>query len=83
LQRELDTKCDAEDIAANDYTLIIKKIPIDYEALNDDYDDDLKEFIEEHALDDKQIEVESVTLCYSLKEINILEKKKMKLIRKK
>jgi len=53
LQRELDTKCDAEDIAANDYTLIVKKIPIDYEAINDDYDDDLKDFMEKNGLDDK------------------------------
>ncbi len=33
--------CDFEDVAANDYALLVKNIPVDYQAINDDYDEDL------------------------------------------
>lgn len=45
-QRKLDEECDFSDISANDYTLLVENIPIEYDALNNDYDDDLKFFIE-------------------------------------
>lgn len=44
-QRKLDILCDEADISANDYTLLIENIPIEFTAIGDDYDDDLKDFI--------------------------------------
>ncbi len=45
-QRQTDKDCDDEDIAANDYTILVKNIPKYYDAIGDDYDDDLKAFLE-------------------------------------
>lgn len=59
---------------------MVKNIPKDFKTLNDDYDDDLKEHFKINSLEGKEIEVESVTLCYNLTEITNLEKKKEKLI---
>ncbi|EAS02382.2 phage head-tail family protein, putative (macronuclear) [Tetrahymena thermophila SB210] len=83
LQRELAYKCDDEDIAANDYTIMIKNIPKDFDAINDDYDDDIKEFFEKNSLQEKRVEVISVTLCYNLTEITALQNQKEKLIQQK
>ncbi|EWS72684.1 kinase domain protein (macronuclear) [Tetrahymena thermophila SB210] len=83
LQRQLDAKCDDEDISANDYTIMIKNVPKDFEAINDDYDDDIKEFFRVNSLEGKEVEVESVTLCYDLSEITKLELEKQQLIQKK
>lgn len=55
IQRELDNKCDTEDISANDYTIMIKHIPKSFEAKNDDYDDDLKEFLENNVNPEKVV----------------------------
>ncbi|KAL4489887.1 hypothetical protein ABPG72_010786 [Tetrahymena utriculariae] len=83
LQRELAYKCDEEDIAANDYTIMIKNIPLEFDAINDDYDDDIKDFFEKNSLKEKRVEVVSVTLCYNLTEITALQDQKEKLIQQK
>ncbi|KAL4484377.1 hypothetical protein ABPG74_019554 [Tetrahymena malaccensis] len=83
LQRELTHKCDDEDIAANDYTIMIKNIPLEFDAVNDDYDDDIKEFFEKNSLKEKRVEIVSVTLCYNLTEITALQNQKEKLIQQK
>ncbi|KAL4489888.1 hypothetical protein ABPG72_010787 [Tetrahymena utriculariae] len=83
LQRQLDAKCDDEDISANDYTIMIKNVPKDFEAINDDYDDDIKEFFRINSLEGKEVEVESVTLCYDLSEITKLELEKQQLVKQK
>lgn len=44
----MDNQCDQADISVSDYTLMIGNIPLEYEALNDDYDDDLKDFLEKN-----------------------------------
>ena len=54
--------------------MIVKNIPKDFDAVNDDYDDDLKEYMVQHALEGKEVEIESVTLCYDLSELEDLEK---------
>ena len=46
----MDTDCDQADISISDYTLMIGNIPVDYNALNDDYDDDLKDFLEKNII---------------------------------
>ena len=38
-------ECNKEDISAEDYTIFVKNIPIDFNAIDDDYDDDLKDFL--------------------------------------
>lgn len=43
------------DISANDYTIIVKNIPLDFEAIEDDYDEDLKLFLEKNGLEDRQV----------------------------
>ncbi|KAL4484378.1 hypothetical protein ABPG74_019555 [Tetrahymena malaccensis] len=83
LQRQLDAKCDDEDISANDYTIMIKNVPKDFDAINDDYDDDIKEFFRVNSLEGKEVEVESVTLCYDLSEITKLELEKQQLVQQK
>ena len=37
-------KCDENNIAASDYTIFVKNIPIIYDSENGDYDLDLKNF---------------------------------------
>ena len=51
----LEIKCDEEDINANDYTIMVKNIPIEFEALNNDYDEDLLHFFTNFAIPNKQI----------------------------
>ena len=41
----MDLECNEKDISAEDYTIFVKNIPISYNAINDDYDDDLKDFL--------------------------------------
>ena len=45
MEREMDLECNKEDISAEDYTIFVKNIPIDFNAIDDDYDDDLKDFL--------------------------------------
>jgi hypothetical protein len=46
-QRKTASECDGNDISANDYSVIVKGIPLVItDALNNDYDDDLKDFME-------------------------------------
>jgi hypothetical protein len=40
--RKIDILSDELDVAANDYTFIVKNIPLEFQAKNNDYDDDLK-----------------------------------------
>ena len=44
------SKCDVNDISAEDYTLLVLNIPQSFNAKNDDYDDDLKDFLENNVL---------------------------------
>lgn len=57
LQRELDNKCDTTDISANDYTVMLKNIPKSYDAINDDYDDDLKDYLQKNLIENKELKV--------------------------
>ena len=73
-------------MSPEDYTIFVKNIPIDYDAINDDYDDDLKEFIENCGLQntgkridslklsDGKIEIRDIILCYDLTEIEKLDR---------
>lgn len=38
----MDKKCDEYDISPQDYTIFVKNIPITYDAINEDYINDLK-----------------------------------------
>ncbi len=69
--RKIDIISDELDIAANDYTFIVKNIPLEYSAINDDYDDDLKLFLEQNALD-IPLNVVHVNLAYKLEELENL-----------
>ena len=42
----MDKEIDELDISPADYTILVKNIPLEYDALNNDYDDDLKYFFE-------------------------------------
>lgn len=42
----------------SDYTIMVGNIPLEYEAINDDYDDDLKEFLEKNALEGRTPKVD-------------------------
>ena len=60
VQRKLNIDCDVADVSVSDYTIMISRIPKyllyfwiiflfilrEYDAINDDYDDDLKYFLE-------------------------------------
>ena len=46
----MDLECDQKDISPQDYTIMVKNIPCEYNAINDDYDDDLKDFLEKNGL---------------------------------
>ncbi|EGR30034.1 phage head-tail family protein, putative, partial [Ichthyophthirius multifiliis] len=82
-QRELEIKCDQEDISANDYTIMVSNIPIEYDAINNDYDEDLMHFFQENSFPERKVKVEQVTLCYNLQELTQLDQQKQKLILQK
>lgn len=45
---------------------MIKRIPVDFEALNNDYDDDLKDFLEKNLFPNKKAHIKEINLCYKL-----------------
>ena len=66
--------CDFFDISANDYTIFLENIPTSFDALNDDYDDDIKHFFENILKEDIKCEVVDVNLCYNLSPVEELKK---------
>lgn len=59
-------------ISPGDYTVMISNIPIEIKVPgvpNIDYDDDLKEFLENPHQIGKQLKVVRVNMCYRLKEL--------------
>ena len=64
------------EISPNDYSIIISNFPTDYEAKNDDYDDDFKEFfgiyllhvLEKNALEKELVDVVRIVMCFDLHE---------------
>lgn len=54
------------DIASSDYTVLCKNIPLEYDAINNDYDEDLKFFIENKILEKNKIKVFDVNLAYKM-----------------
>ncbi|KAL4483923.1 hypothetical protein ABPG72_013929 [Tetrahymena utriculariae] len=91
-QRKLDSECDEADISANDYTLLFQNIPLEYDAIHSDYDDDLKLFVENEiskklnqdtSTQDQCLEVVKINLCYNLKELQQLNKMHSELIKQK
>lgn len=77
-----DQECDLLDKSACDYTLLIKNIPKEFDALNNDYDEDLKFFVE-NKLMPHTISVVKVNLCYSMDKLDNLSKKKKQIVAKK
>ncbi len=69
--RKIDILSDELDVAANDYTFIVKNIPLEFQAKNNDYDDDLKQFLEENALD-VPLNIVHVNLAYKLEDLEKL-----------
>jgi hypothetical protein len=69
--RNAEEVCDAIDISANDYTILLENIPNDIDALNDDYDDDIKYYFENIMKEDVEIQVVDINLCYDLSEVHI------------
>ena len=77
----MDLDCNTAEISADDYTLFITNIPINFHAINDDYDEDLKDFLENCGFQhlDKEIEslkesngkieIRDIILCYDLTEL--------------
>ena len=63
-QRRISVKCDIRDIAAVDYTVYLENIPVYFDALNNDYDDDLKYWIESE--EKNKVEIVKVNLVYDL-----------------
>ncbi|EAS04833.2 kinase domain protein (macronuclear) [Tetrahymena thermophila SB210] len=91
-QRKLDSECDEADISANDYTLLFENIPLEFDAINSDYDDDLKLYVEkdiskmlnqESSTPNQCLEVVKVILCYNLKELQQLNDRHSELIKQK
>ena len=72
--RVLSIECDVLDISPQDYTIFVKNIPKNFKALNDDYDDDIKDYFENiFSLEyingkPKKCKVVYVSLCYNLLE---------------
>ena len=67
--------CDVADVSAQDYSILVTKIPRDFKALNDDYDEDLEDFLKNNILIDKEVKVCDVSLIYNCLEMIELEKK--------
>lgn len=55
--RKMDVACDVLDISAMDYTIMLKGIPLEFDAINNDYDDDIKDFFEKNTKEGDTIEV--------------------------
>jgi len=77
----MDLDCNSAEISADDYTVFVTNIPIKFNAMNDDYDEDLKDFLEncglQHLgkeieslnLSNGKIEIRDIILCYDLTEL--------------
>ncbi|KAL4481493.1 hypothetical protein ABPG74_007582 [Tetrahymena malaccensis] len=85
-QRQLDQLADEVCISPGDYTVMISNIPIEIQVPgfpNIDYDDDLKEFLENRCLVGIPLRVARVNMCYNLTELQKLKEKKEKVIKQK
>ena len=73
----MDQECDEADISPNDYTIMFRNIPIDIpDALNNDYDDDLKDFLEKNLDIGMPFKITEVNLCYKIQDYFKLRDKK-------
>jgi hypothetical protein len=63
-QRQVTAQCDIADLAASDYTIMVKNIPIKIEDVpeNFDYDLELKKFLVKNATPGKNVNIVSVNL---------------------
>jgi len=49
-------------------------MPITYDALNDDYDDDLKDFLVKNYYNkSEKLDIQEINLCYNLTELEKIE----------
>ena len=53
----MEIECDILDIAAADYTIFAENIPLEFDAINNDYDDDIKEYFSTKIFPGKIIDV--------------------------
>jgi hypothetical protein len=68
----MEEDCDDVDVAANDFTILVKNIPVDFQAINDDYDDDILDFFANKVLD-RKVEIKNVNLTYRIDELTKLQ----------
>lgn len=55
----------------------MNNIPIVFDAVDDDYDDDLKDFLQNNSSsnDGEPIQVQEINLCYNLSDIEKIDQK--------
>lgn len=67
----MDSEVDKVDVSPEDYTVLVKNIPVKMSEGNDDYDKDLKEFLETHVLE-KRVSISKMNLAYNVSPITAL-----------
>ena len=82
-QRLKEAMLDIKDIAANDYTVNIKNIPKSFDALEDNYKKDLKEYLEQFGITGVKLEIININFCYDLRELQEIDDKRIALNRQK
>lgn len=48
---------------------MVKGVPLYYDALNNDYDDDIKDWFEKNAIPNQKTDIAIVILGYNMKEV--------------
>ena len=64
----MENECDIRDIDVSDYTILVKNIAKSFKCPNDDYDLDLKNFLESHLIIGRKLNIVNVNFTYNLTE---------------
>lgn len=62
---------------------MLSNIPRSFDAVDEDYSQDLREFLEKGILPGESVQVANINLCYNIGSALKLQKEKLKLLRQK
>ncbi|KAL4491266.1 hypothetical protein ABPG72_021652 [Tetrahymena utriculariae] len=81
--RKTNTITDIIDISAEDYTLLVKNIPVIQNPTNGNYLEDFKIFLQQNLVEDTYTSVSKINFSYNLAEWKAISKKKDAIIQQK
>ncbi|EAR99889.2 calcium-activated chloride channel protein (macronuclear) [Tetrahymena thermophila SB210] len=81
--RKIDTVTDIIDISAEDYTMLVKEIPVIQNPTSGNYLEDLKIFLQQNLIENAYTSVSKINFSYNLVEFKAIQKKKDAIIQQK